>query len=71
MFPGLVDRMQKEMQGLFPSGIRSRFVASPERNIAAWIGGSILCSLSTFQRQWVSKKDYEEYGPSIVHQKCI
>ena len=36
-----------------------------------WIGGSILSSLSTFQQMWISKQEYDESGPSIVHRKCF
>ena len=36
-----------------------------------WIGGSILSSLSTFQQMWISKNEYDEAGPSIVHRKCF
>jgi hypothetical protein len=36
------------------------------------VGGSILSSLSTFQQMWISKQEYDESGPSIVHRKvCI
>ena len=35
------------------------------------IGGSILSSLSTFQPMWISKQEYDESGPSIVHRKCF
>merc|ERR1711872_895679 len=34
-------------------------------------GGSILASLSTFQQMWISKQEYDECGPSIVHRKCF
>ncbi|CAF4106100.1 unnamed protein product [Adineta steineri] len=71
MFPGFADRMQKEMKAKVPSSERVRVVASPEREYSAWIGGSILASLSTFQAMWICKKDYDEYGPSIVHRKCL
>jgi actin-related protein len=63
--------MQKEMEALVPSGKKIRIVAPPERKFAVWIGGSILSSLSTFQRMWISKQDYDELGPSIVHRKCF
>ena len=46
-------------------------VAPAERKFSVWIGGSILSSLSTFQSMWVSKAEYEEAGPSIVHRKCF
>ena len=32
---------------------------------------SILASLSTFQQMWISKAEYDESGPSIVHRKCF
>jgi len=28
-------------------------------------------SLSTFQQMWISKQEYDECGPSIVHRKCF
>merc|ERR1712088_1083880 len=34
-------------------------------------GGSTLASLSTFQQMWISKQEYDECGPSIVHRKCF
>merc|ERR1711865_664140 len=34
-------------------------------------GGSILPSLSTFQQMWISKGEYDESGPTIVHRKCF
>ena len=38
---------------------------------SVWIGGSILASLSTFQQMWISKQEYDESGPAIVHRKCF
>lgn len=37
---------------------------------ASWRGGAILSALSTFSDMWVSKDEYDETGPSIVHRKC-
>jgi len=31
----------------------------------------ISASLSTFQQMWISKQEYDECGPSIVHRKCF
>lgn len=41
-----------------------------ERRYGAWIGGSILASLGSFQQLWISKQEYDESGVSIVHKKC-
>ncbi|CAH0024265.1 unnamed protein product [Clonostachys rhizophaga] len=71
MYPGLSDRMQKEITSLAPSSMKVKIVAPPERKYSVWIGGSILASLSTFQQMWISKQEYDESGPSIVHRKCF
>jgi actin-related protein len=71
MFPGIGDRMQKELTALAPSTMRIKIIAPPERKYSVWIGGSILASLSTFQQMWISKEEYDESGPAIVHRKCF
>jgi len=71
MFPGIPDRMSKEITALAPSSMKIKVVAPPERKYSVWIGGSILASLSTFQQMWIAKSEYDESGPSIVHRKCF
>merc|ERR1719340_208938 len=71
MYPGIADRMQKEITTLAPSTIKIKIIAPPERKYSVWIGGSILASLSTFQQMWISKQEYDESGPAIVHRKCF
>jgi actin beta/gamma 1 len=71
MFPGIGERMTKELTALAPSTMKIKVVAPPERKYSVWIGGSILSSLSTFQQLWISKGEYDESGPTIVHRKCF
>ena len=71
MYQGMPERMEKEMKNLAPSTMKIKIVAPPERKYSVWIGGSILASLTTFQQMWVSKQEYDEAGPSIVHKKCF
>ena len=72
MFEGIADRMEKELTGMAPSTIMTiKVVAPPERKYSVWIGGSILSSLSTFQAMWITKDEYDESGPSVVHKKCF
>jgi len=71
MFPGIAERITKELTALAPSTMKIKVVAPPERKYSVWIGGSILSSLSTFQQMWISKAEYDESGPSIVHRKCF
>jgi len=70
MFAGIADRMNKEITALAPSSMTVKIVAPPERKYSVWIGGSILASLSTFEEMWVTKEEYDDSGPSIVHRKC-
>uniref|UniRef100_A0A2K5C7T6 Actin gamma 1 n=1 Tax=Aotus nancymaae TaxID=37293 RepID=A0A2K5C7T6_AOTNA len=71
MYPGIADRVQKEITALAPSTMKIKIIAPPERKYSVWIGGSILASLSTFQQMWISKQEYDESGPSIIHCKCF
>jgi len=71
MFPNIDTRLTKEMTALAPASIKVKIVAPPERKYSVWIGGSILSSLSTFQEMWISKDEYDESGPGIVHRKCF
>jgi actin-related protein len=67
MFPGIADRMQKEMISLAPAGVTVNVIAPSERNNLSWIGGSVLASLDTFRSMCITKEMYDEFGPSIVH----
>jgi len=71
MFEGIAERMNDEIVKLAPPSMKIKIVAPPERKYSVWIGGSILSSLSTFQQMWISKQEYDESGPAIVHRKCF
>jgi actin-related protein len=71
MFPGMAERLTKELTANGPAGLQPRVIAPPERKYSVWIGGSILSSLTTFQNMWVKKSEYDENGAQIVHQKCL
>jgi actin len=72
MIPGFAERLQKEVSTLLPAdeGAEVNVFAQPNRRYSSWIGGSILTSRSTFRSMCVSKSEYEEVGPAIVHRKC-
>jgi len=70
MFDGIPERLYKEIKILCPQRISPKIIAPEERKFSVWIGGSILSSLSSFDTMWISKDEYDECGPSIVHRKC-
>ncbi|KAJ2773955.1 Actin-1 [Coemansia nantahalensis] len=70
MLPGIAGRMQKEMTVLAPSNVKVNVIAPPVPKYSAWIGGAIHASQSISQNMYVSKREYEESGPEVVHRKC-
>lgn len=47
-------------------------IATPQRGMAAWLGASILGSISEALRSmWISKEEYDEVGPAVVRLKCF
>jgi actin-related protein len=65
--------MQKELTKLVPSTIKINVIepTAQQRQYSVWLGGAVLASMSTFQQMWISKEEYEETGPAIVHRKCF
>ncbi len=70
MFPGLKERLTKEIAEMIPENVEVKIIAPPERMYSVWIGGSILASLKTFQKMWVTRKEFKEIGPTVVH-RCF
>eukprot|EP00455_Lapot_gusevi_P053977 TRINITY_DN8537_c0_g3_i1.p1 TRINITY_DN8537_c0_g3~~TRINITY_DN8537_c0_g3_i1.p1 ORF type:complete len:374 (+),score=61.23 TRINITY_DN8537_c0_g3_i1:58-1179(+) len=70
-FPHLAARLTHELNRMAPTGMEVHVTdTSPDSEYLAWIGGSMLACMSTFQQMCISKQEYEEVGPSVVHQKC-
>jgi actin-related protein len=70
MYQNIAERMQAEIKALAPESMTIKIIAPPERKYSVWIGGSILSSLSTFADMWITKEEFDEAGPAIVHRKC-
>eukprot|EP01083_Nonionella_stella_P087657 243923_1 len=71
MFTGITDRLRTsipEYMRSYASGIR--VINPPEGKYSAWLGGICqLAMLFSFDR-WITRDEYNESGPSIVHRKC-
>lgn len=65
MFSQMGDRLQRELTSLCPSGTNVKVIAPPQRQNLAWLGGSDLASLSSFQKTCMSKEEYDEHGKWI------
>lgn len=70
MFPGFPERMCLELNLLFQgTGVHVEVLANPKRGTAAWAGGSMAASLTSFQHTWMTKGEYQEHGAEYVHTK--
>lgn len=70
MFLGFPERMCLELNLLFQgAGVHIEVLANPGRSTAAWAGGSMAASLTSFQHTWMTKGDYQEHGAEYVHVK--
>ena len=69
LLPGLSGRLQSELRGLLLKGPLKKAVvrvqAQEGRENFTWDGGAHLCSLSSFQRLWLTKQDYMETGATL------
>ena len=73
LFKGFKNRVTREIEEAgkdYP--YKKKIHTYPEAQYMAWIGGSILSSLSNFEKLWITKAEYKEEGKaSIVHKKCF
>ncbi|KAF4673178.1 Alpha-centractin [Perkinsus chesapeaki] len=69
LFPGFGERLLSEMRKVVPKDSRIKICAPPERKLSAWVGGSVLSSLSSFKRVWLTREEYKESGLSALHRR--
>ncbi|XP_051833135.1 actin-like protein 7A [Antechinus flavipes] len=58
---GFSERVQRDL------GPAATVLSLPHRAIAAWLGGSIMASLDSFQTLWLSRGEYQEEGPWAIY----
>jgi len=71
MLRGFGKRMQKEIADLAPPTMRIRVLYPDDRQHSVFIGGSMLADLDNFPQMCVTKLEYSDHGPKIIHSKCI
>ncbi|KXH67984.1 actin, partial [Colletotrichum salicis] len=71
LFPGFGARFKCELKGLFKEGTKINVISPRNRAYSAWVGGSMLSELSTFEGMCVTRAEYEEGGPEIANKKFL
>ncbi|XP_044538000.1 actin-3-like [Gracilinanus agilis] len=70
-FPGIEQRMVKELQALQEQLTKIKVIVPAECWFSSWCGGSILTGLNSFQHMWIYDYEYQDIGPSIIHRRCF
>ncbi|XP_078242978.1 uncharacterized protein LOC110086817 isoform X1 [Pogona vitticeps] len=71
LFPGLRERLLKELQTLAPKGMLAKVEAPGDRMFSVWIVASVLTSLASFNDMWVTRQEYKEIGCTVLQKKCF
>ncbi len=58
---GFVTRLEQELKEMLAQQ-EFKLIALRSRQVDAWVGGSILGSLSTFPSMWITRAEYDESG---------
>jgi actin beta/gamma 1 len=63
MMNGFSDRIYNGMLNIKDSNnFNVQVIAEGNRNISAWIGGSMVASMSSFSNAFITKDDFSEIG---------
>mmetsp|Transcript_67017 Transcript_67017/g.143346 ORF Transcript_67017/g.143346 Transcript_67017/m.143346 type:complete len:386 (+) Transcript_67017:59-1216(+) len=71
LFEGMRERILKELTALLPPTMPAKVALPLEPRNAAFTGGSILASMGDFKSNWVSRRDYEEYGTALINTRSL
>jgi actin-related protein 2 len=81
MYPGLPSRLEKDMKELYLKNVlkgdkkrlakfKLRIEDPPRRKHMVFLGGSVLADIMKDRPEfWISKKEWEEFGPAIIDKK--
>jgi actin-like protein 6A len=72
LLPGFSSRLINELSKDLAPSLKVKIVpcSTNEQRCSAWIGGSILASLGSFNQLWFYKAEYLEFGASKLASKC-
>ena len=74
LFPGFAQRLTAEIKYRVAAKMSRevKIVASDDRHLSTWVGGRAFADLKdSFAERWMSKEEYEEYGPQHIHSKVM
>jgi len=71
LFPGLPERLDKELSIILPPHHPHKIVAAPDRLYSVWKGGSLVASATSFNSRSITRDEYNEEGPALVRTRFL
>jgi len=71
VMPMVKAKVKDKVKTKARADIKINVNASINRKYSTWIGGSKLVQSGYLNDKWISRAEYEESGPQIVHSKCL
>merc|ERR1712066_1077289 len=71
LFEGFQPRLVKELSARVPPTLPTKVELATSPRDATFVGGSILASLGDFASNYISRRDYEEWGISTIHSRSL
>lgn len=62
---------KKQVEQMIPIILKMHCTSLPRPEYSQWKGGYVLANLGLFQSMWISKREYEESGLSVMERKRI
>ena len=66
VLPGLKDRLNKDLIPLVDPKYNIKILSHHQPHSAAWLGGSIMSQLATFDQKWITRDQYDEEGAACI-----
>lgn len=72
MMKSFCARLHKQIKQMFPkNNSKVTLLAPANRHISCWAGGSTICELNSFDKMWISKKQFEQEDGRILAINCM
>jgi len=77
VMPGLATRLEEELSAICPPYVEAQVVnkgpleAGNSFRYASWAGGSAVAATPIIDYLWVSRSEFEEYGPSLLERRHL
>ena len=70
-FKGFKTRFESEMGKIVPKSMTVKVSEVEDKICSVWKGAKTLSQLPDMESNWITKKEFEDYGSQIIHRKCF